>query len=257
MAWRNAEIDWECFQSFPRSDDVKRSREQWWRHEPGCEYLVANPLYVPGLPPILLGGVKDADHSSLSNAKQKFELSRPSTIHTTSAAPPPVDLISPLSIEIRLLIIGFLQSEDIARLSMTCKTFADFPNNLWYSLVRKEMPWLWEAWDESECEHEPSLWTMLTTAEIKVTSKARDRYAMVLTRDSYMNRSEAAKAAEYRIPYLSVVPGQIRLSKTETNWHHVFTVIKRNWTNLKGLRNRQRIWVDVEEVVRRIRKFHT
>ena len=67
---------------------------------------------------------------------------------------------------------------------------------------------------------------MLTTAGIKVKHKARDFYAKVMIRDPYMNRAEAEKAAEYRIPFLSFITEQIKLPKGETNWHHIFTATK-------------------------------
>ena len=38
------------FEEFPRESAVRDGQEQSWLHEPGCEYLVANPVEVPSLP---------------------------------------------------------------------------------------------------------------------------------------------------------------------------------------------------------------
>ena len=38
-----------------------------------------------------------------------------------------------------------------------------------------------------------------------------------------------------------------------TNWFSLYQMVKGCWLNIKGLKNRQRIWKDVEEVVRRIK----
>ena len=126
-------------------------------HEPGSEYLAAYPLYAPGLPPILLGAVKGAGHLSSPEPNTDFEYFRPIANDIASSPTRPTDHFSSLPLELRLLIIDFLRSNGIARLSMTSKSFANLPDSSWYKLVRREMPWLWEAWDEPECVHDPSL----------------------------------------------------------------------------------------------------
>jgi hypothetical protein len=257
MAWRATGLDWETSREFPRSLDVNFAREQWWHHEPGHEYLAANPLYIPGLPPILLNSVKSGDGLISPELRIDSEESQAIADRTEVFSTPRIDILSSLPLEVRLLIINFLDSKDIARLSMTSKTFANLPNTLWYNIVRREMPWLWEAWDKSECVHDPSFWTVLSVAEIRTAHKARVAYAEVLVRDGYMGHGEAQKAAESRFSFRSVVPEQIRLPKWETDWRYVFTAIKRNWASLKGLRNRERIWEDVGEIVRRIRALDT
>ena len=37
-----------------------------------------------------------------------------------------------------------------------------------------------------------------------------------------------------------------------TDWWRLYRMVKFCWSELKGLRNRRRIWKDVEEIVRRI-----
>lgn len=43
----------------------------------------------------------------------------------------------------------------------------------------------------------------------------------------------------------------------KVDWHRLYCVIKFGWVGLKGLRNRKRIWKDVEEIVRRIGKYRS
>ena len=38
----------------------------------------------------------------------------------------------------------------------------------------------------------------------------------------------------------------------ETDWYRLYRMVKFCWVDLKGLKNRRRIWKDVEEIVRRI-----
>lgn len=257
MAWRNNEIAWQDFYSFPRPRDVKNAQEQWWLHEPGSEYLVANPLYVPGLPALLLDAVKGYGDSGLPGSKNRIDSPQPTQGHAALSPTGRADCLSSLPSEIRLLIVGFLGSDDITSLRAASRTFTVLPNDVWYRLVRREMPWLWEAWNEAECVHESLPWTTLTTAELRRTLQARSRYSTALTEDLYMTRSDAEKAMENQFPLVHFAPDQIKLSRGDTDWHHVFTGVKRNWNKLKGLRNRQRIWVDIEEIVRRILKFDT
>lgn len=41
----------------------------------------------------------------------------------------------------------------------------------------------------------------------------------------------------------------------KTNWYKLYCGITRNWKELKGLRNRERIWEDIEEIVRRMKRY--
>lgn len=39
------------------------------------------------------------------------------------------------------------------------------------------------------------------------------------------------------------------------DWHRLYCIVKFGWIGLKGLKNRKRIWKEVEEIVRRIGKY--
>jgi hypothetical protein len=238
MKWRNAECSYEAFHEFPRIGDVLEAQEQFWRHIPGREYLAANPLYVPGLPALL----RDAAEEEGTTDYEKAPNSSPSSL---------TNRIASLPLDIRLHIINFLDSADITRLRAASKAFTQLPNSVWYRLVREEMPWLWEAWDESEINHTPSPWTTMTANEVKFLNKTRKRYSKVLSDE----HTAVDGIVEYLLPRPNPGADLVNLPKANTNWHQVYTNIKGNWGRFKGLRNRQRIWEDVAEVIQRIQKY--
>ncbi|KAL2831471.1 hypothetical protein BDW59DRAFT_169731 [Aspergillus cavernicola] len=225
IKWRNAESSYEDFHSFPRVGEVHSAQEQFWCHEPGSEYLTANPLYVPGLPTLLQSAAEDEDNRTLA-----------------------VDHLTSLPLDIRLLIVDYLGSNDITTLRISSRAFTHLPDSVWYRLVREEMPWLWEVLDESETPHIPSPWTTMTANEVRFQEETREQYSRQL-RDEY---NPPDKIIDYLLPLPSAPLDPMKLPRANKNWHRVYTQIKRNWGMLKGLRNRRRIWEDIEEIIRRI-----
>ncbi|KAH6717038.1 hypothetical protein BKA61DRAFT_654308 [Leptodontidium sp. MPI-SDFR-AT-0119] len=48
-SWRDLEGSYhKLFEQFPRAFEVKNGKHQWWNHEPGNEFLAANPVDIPG-----------------------------------------------------------------------------------------------------------------------------------------------------------------------------------------------------------------
>ncbi|KAL4981699.1 hypothetical protein BDW68DRAFT_75775 [Aspergillus falconensis] len=238
MRWRNAECTYEAFHEFPRIADVIEAQEQFWRHVPGREYLAANPLYVPGLPALLRAAAEPEGKMDY----QKAPASSSSSLTSRIAS---------LPLEIRLHILDFLDPADIMRLRAASKAFTQLPNSVWYRLVREEMPWLWEAWGDSEIDHTPSPWSTMTANEVKFLNKARKRYLKVLSDEPAILDG----TVEYLLPCPNLGADSVNLPMANLNWHQVYTTIKRNWGCLKGLRNRKRIWEDVAEIIRRIQKY--
>ncbi|KAL4815799.1 hypothetical protein BDW67DRAFT_176109 [Aspergillus spinulosporus] len=238
MKWRNAECSYKAFYDFPRIADVFEAQEQFWRHVPGREYLSANPLYVPGLPALLRAAAEEDD-------TMDYEAAPVSTSFAQT------NRLTSLPLDVRHHIIDFLEPADIARLRTVSKAFAQLPNFVWHRLIREEMPWLWEAWDDSEIDHTPSPWTTMTANEVKFSNVTRKRYCKVLRDENIM----VDGTVEHLLPSLKLETESVNLTKAGTNWHRVYTTIKRNWACLKGLRNRQRIWEDVAEIIRRIQKY--
>lgn len=64
-------------------------------------------------------------------------------------------------------------------LRQASKAFMDRPNNVWYRVVRGQMPWLWEAREEGEINHSPSPWTFMTANELKAVEELKCWYTAV------------------------------------------------------------------------------
>ncbi|KAK2810650.1 hypothetical protein FQN50_002690 [Emmonsiellopsis sp. PD_5] len=246
MKWRNAESSYEAIAEFPRDPDVTDGQDQWWCHDPGKEYLAANPLYIPNLPAILRSAIKN-DEDNFSSQNSAFSVSQPTTkskeSQGTAESHTRTDPLQSLPQEIRLLIIDQLPSCDIANLRLASRAFRHLPIYVWYHLVRKEMPWLWEAWGEEECNnHTPSIWTMNTAADLSRIMNESPKNINEITAADILASGTA-------------IPEQIKLPRDKTNWYQLYVEIRRNWSQLKGLRNRERIYKDVEEIIRRIKKY--
>lgn len=108
---------WDDFYSFPRSGEVSSAQEQFWCHNPGSEYLAANPLYVPGLLSLL---ARVGEH----NIDKVPEIIRPTALEDSHTG------LASLPLDIRLLIVGFLESGDITNLRITSRAFAQSPNSV-------------------------------------------------------------------------------------------------------------------------------
>jgi hypothetical protein len=247
IKWRDAEFSYEDFHSFPWSGDVFEGQDQWWQHVPGKEYLAANPLYVPGLETFLLNaGRKEEDLSSGEMEESEF-----SNKSHTSLQIGHDDVFASLPPEIRLLLVSLLDASDLTNLRIASRTFTKLPNSVWRRLVQEEMPWLWESWSDGEEDHVPSFWTTVTANDLLFFKEVRERYSTQLS-DGSTPTSEAVNSL---LPFPKEVPSQLRLPRGNTNWHGVYTHIKQNWSSLRGLRNRQRIWEDVGEIIKRIEKY--
>ncbi|KAK1142973.1 hypothetical protein N8T08_007214 [Aspergillus melleus] len=249
MKWRNAEFSWDDFRGFPRTGDVAGAQEQFWLHDPGNEYLAANPLYVPRLLPLLDAAITTEGHYPRPQSGA-FDLPcRPSGSRDESADP-----IAALPMDIRLLILDYLKSRDIANLRLASRGYEQLPAGLWYRLVREEMPWLWEAWDETGRGHRPSPWTSITANGVHLLIQRRQHYARILREEGQVGDGDIDDALDCLLSWPETATPPHILPRGQTNWYRLYTDIKRNWPQLKGLQNRQRIWEDVEEIIDRIKQ---
>jgi hypothetical protein len=249
MKWRNSEFSYHDFRKFPRSEDVRKSRKQFWQHLPGKEYLAANPLYVPGLPSLLLNAANEEENLSHDGIEGSQVSKRTHALLQVGHD----DVFASMPPEICLLLVSFLHAGDLNNLRIASKVFTRLPNTVWWQLVQEEMPWLWESCPDSNEVHFPSFWTAVTANSLKLFKEERKRYSAQL-RDVHTPTSEAV---DFLLPFPKEVPDQLQLPRRNTNWHGVYTQIKKNWSSLRGLRNRQRIWKDVEEIIKRIEKYET
>lgn len=180
--WRYLECDYDTFfTEFPRDPAVRSGSEQWWKHEPGNEYLVANPIDIPDLSLLL------QPPTSSAIKKTTFDYGRESDESNTAQDP-----FSTLSAEITSMILDHLGSKDIANLRLATPAFRQLPTILFRRLLLEDMPWLFEVKD---------------------------------------------------------------LNVASVDWYDWYCKWKSCHEDVKGLRNRMRIWRDVEEIVKRIQMY--
>lgn len=184
------EETWEAFfEAFPRDPAIRAAQQKCWVPTPGDEYLVANPISIPGLSKLL-------DRSFIQNsAEQKVNgaVSGLKPVPARRSPSPESDPFVRLPTEISDIVLCYLTSREIAALRTASPYgFPQRPVTLFRRLVLEEMPWLWEAQD---------------------------------------------------------------LPVSRTDWWTLWVSIKgEEGRNLKGLKNRRRVWKDVEEIVERIRQ---
>jgi len=257
MLWRDSAFADER-RVFSSDPNVASGREQWWAHHAGDEYLAANPLYIPGLPMIFQAArATDPGFSARNSAFAPLSSSSSSNIGRNRETE---DGFLTIPQELREHIVDYLDSEDIAALRLASRAFHDLPISLWYKLLRREMPWLWEVYSA----HKPSFWTALEVLDLKRESKEREEWTKKMDLKRYIISHEMLEILEVweadQPPFMGLDPiwkaktmaesvGKM-LDKEHTNWYLLYKGIR--MAKLKGLRNRERIWRDVERIVEQI-----
>ncbi|KAM0717416.1 hypothetical protein Q7P37_007268 [Cladosporium fusiforme] len=237
--WFDAEAS-----AFPRHPAVRRGADQWWEHWGGDEFLAANPIYVPALPAII-----DAS----KRLQPGFNLHDSPFLESEIQPIGEEDCFGKLPEELRHLVLESLGSKDIANLRLVSRAFRHLPNWLWHDLMKKEMPWFWEAWSDMPY----SFWACTTQKEIKDQDKAfkNRRRQIDKSLDLSPEEKKRQKRSVRREQARSRQPRPVeRLERAQTDWHFLYRQIKRDWKNLKGLENRERIWITLEYIVRRVDK---
>jgi len=220
MQWWRLEGNYEDFENFPRDQAVVNGGEQWWAHNLGDEFIVANPCFVPGLEPLLQS----------SGQKHGSENGSSELAHVVTTGTANDDPFAKLPAEIKHAILIELSFKDIASLKLVSRAFQHLPNSVLYEITVRDTPWLYEAWSPLPI----SFWAT-TTKEAMVQKWDDDTDAF--------NRSAH-----------SAVPVR-QLSRTGTDWLHLHAEIFRNRKSLLGLQNRRRIWKDCEEILDRVDKY--
>lgn len=219
MQWWRLEGSYEDYENFPRDHAVMDGGEQWWAHNLGDEYIVANPCFVPGLEPLLQ-----------SSEQVKGSNSGDSELAIMSTSASNYDVLAKLPAEIKHAVLVELSFKDIANLRLVSRAFQHLPNSVLYEVTVRDTPWLYEAWSSLPI----SYWA--TTRKEAMVQKWDD------DTDAF-NRS-AHPAMPVR-----------QLSRTGTDWLRLHAEIFHNRKRLLGLRNRRRIWKDCEGILDRIDEY--
>lgn len=243
-----------------RCEDVSRGAINGteWTHEIGCEYLVANPVFVPALKPILAAAVSsDPWYSTQQSAF-------PSRPPRTLGAGNRIDPFLRLPREIIHEIVKALVSPDIAALRLSSRAFGELPIWLWRGLLEYELPWLYEAWSTDPT---PYRWALESARDLRerrlAAKKFRDdflfRRNVIETEMPEILEQWTADQPTFEWPecadkkkLLELAP--IALPRERTNWYKLYSDITANWDKLKGLRNRKRIWNDIVQILDEMKK---
>lgn len=238
------------FARFPDRFDRDACCQQWFRCVPGTEYLVANPLTIPGLEDL----IQSCSLPDGSSADVVFD--------TKCVGPAKDDIFAQLSPELRLMILEFLKSEEVAKLRLASRTFFQLPQSIFHHLVLSEMPWVWEINDLKGHEMDwYGLWCKLSQADGGAgTDEKRREWMCRALNDRYGRLRERlqAEGEEWMQPdvWKAESAGLSEEAEAEVEKglrEGKFNVVEK--PELKGLRNRRRIWRDVEKICRRIRKL--
>lgn len=252
MGWRYLESDYQMDDSFPWHPAVRRGRAQEWKHERDSEWLVANPVFVPGL----ISMLSTAGQTPIADLRQQSSK----------------DPFAKLPCELADAILSLLDGADVASLRLaSCARY--LPISDWSVRIENDMPWLWELWDNVA----PSLWATVSWAEVDAAIKARDKaykdyeyYACLYPTRIKEEMPEIWEAWAENNQWLWVKPSsdwrsflkpktaaeQFKpFSKMGTNWTQIYYDVAKRGDELKGLQNRRRIWIDVQEILQRISKY--
>ncbi|CAG9948369.1 unnamed protein product [Clonostachys rosea f. rosea IK726] len=270
MDWYRFEAkDEKHYHEFPRHPSVRKAQRYWqngrdqlWLHLPGSEFLAANPCFVPALPPIIASATVNYDvlykHSNISPVD-------PSKNQGS-------DSLSRLPIEIRLHLASLLNASDFANLRLVSRTFHNLPQSFYRSFIHRELPWLWETWSDSPYSIYAGFesWELRlrdTNWENRKAKLERDirslQDAIISGVDSEQNLRKiktlrdciAKEEAEYKKSREPIPPQRLPCGPDEVDWFGLYCTLSHNFDNLKGLRNRKRIWKDCDEIVRQIKKY--
>jgi hypothetical protein len=270
-AWRfKAGIKWnnKCLDRHPA---VRRAMDQRWRHIRGDEWITANPVLIPSLPHVL-------ESSVLKNGTIDMQSSPFISRSTIASRINSTDPFIALPREVLHMILESSSSKDIANLRLASRAFTHLPIHLFAPLLKKEMPWLWEVWDQ---DTPTSPWAIESWCSLKQefdrVEKIADelRYQQVLQRvvvteeipyiwidwradRPWLSQNLVPVVQEYLDAWVAKMTDSAlicKLPRNKTNWYKVYSQITRHWGSMKGLRNRARIWRDCEQILKEIRRL--
>lgn len=232
-------------------------------------------MFIPGFRDICKAAIVSDDDDD-DNDDEKFSLA-------DSAFPPHQrpnelsvfgDVFLKLPREIVQEISMLLTPRDLSAVRLISSAFTQLPIFLWHRRVLEDFPFVYEAWCD---DVKPNFWTYLDPAQLRETEKERYDYMSVyIDRRDIMREYEPDLVADWEANEPKVPPWHtteeydttvrqrrrlenekmepIRLPYEKTNWFQLYRDIAVNWKDLKGLRNRARIWEDISLMVDKIKE---
>ncbi|OCK80677.1 hypothetical protein K432DRAFT_38253 [Lepidopterella palustris CBS 459.81] len=290
--WRLKESSYTHTRAFPYSDPaVRRGNQQEWRHHPGDEWLAANPICIPGLPELLASciipeGEEFSTRNSAFPAHPVFPTRSDSNSHLTNQSISASTITTPnpdpfliLPLELTLQILSYLPPSSIASLRLSSRAFTHLPNSFFRKLLRREMPWFYELYSRTP----PSFWVTTSwqtlcserdrrRAAATSLSEMRDLHKKVIGEDmpeiweqwctdhglTEERVAEAERVVEVDYATKSELAdwtGWVAMPAERTDWYKLYCEVVGRWDEFPGLRNRRRIWMDCEEILRRVGRY--
>lgn len=261
-AWQATERD--AFECIPRDSNVRKDQEQWWHHRNGNEYLGANAVLVPELP-----GILDAATTPVDGSDSVFDLTQQDV---EPRNPDNHDPFRHLSLELCLEVLEYLDGQSIASLRLASRAFRQLPQSSFYRLIRRELPYLWEAAQDIEGDPSPYFWRFYTSRDLSKYIEDPERpeqkdyhdeidlYRRVIKQempelyDDWVDAEPSIRQILGGPSWPPPVREEERLRKGNANWFRVYVDITNGLRkgNLKGLKNRQRVWSDVNFIIDKI-----
>ncbi|KAI7167164.1 hypothetical protein KC319_g1909 [Hortaea werneckii] len=248
------------FVGMPSNPDVKLVSEQWYSARPGTEYLAADPVDVPGLSTLI--------HNCLVKEGDVCESVFDACEHTTDKAEH-YDPFTRLPPELQQILLEQLSRQDVANLRLVSPIFKQLPQTYFRHLVETEMPWLWEVSDLPKHRIDfYRLWCRLHEADGGSQQDLHERQWLEQTPRKKLDALRNEIESELESKRMSAIPPPRTWFYAEFNKrapklrHEAEAEIQAGYENgmrqrkpanvLLGLRNRRRIWQDVEIIVRMI-----
>ncbi|EGP88400.1 uncharacterized protein MYCGRDRAFT_40891, partial [Zymoseptoria tritici IPO323] len=214
--WERDEVE-----KVERSVAVWECDQQWWDHGRGSEFLITDPLKDAGLVKMLQDATETSEH--FDPAGSAFP-SR--TLPETTADQQQKTILDPFSTlpaELLQNILTELPNASIAAVREASRAFTHIPISFFYPLVRRDYPWIWEADQE----------TLAALPQYSQWTKAViDKAARKLNESGDIDH---------------ITP--ISLPRFETNWFKLYASLRKHSGSLPGLRNRERIWRDCQQII--------
>ncbi|SMY29082.1 unnamed protein product [Zymoseptoria tritici ST99CH_1A5] len=192
----------------------------------------------------------------------------PTASTNKSGAPPDPFLLLPA--ELLQQILSELSTPTVAALREVSRAFAHIPISFFHTLLRQDYPWIWEADSTTPVAHY-SHWTqavidkaarklandtlqlaghansIVVSPEETTPSQAR---IAIIDATNAIDTDSTRPAATLKNDQAHVIP--VFLPRIRTNWFKLYAALKKRGAEVSGLKNRERIWRDCEEIMRKI-----
>lgn len=241
--------------AIPSSTDRSLVNQQFYECVPGTEYLVAYPLQVPGIEDL----IKKCEVAENENHDVVFQAT-----NTEAASYDPFAALSP---ELKQILMLQLPYRAVANLRLASHSFRQLPQAYFRHLITTEMPWFWEIESLRPKQVDwHKLWCGLSAADGGSQADEQERKWLDYverphsgTWDWLVGEMSEDERMRYDVQprscngeaYLHSKDMERKLAPLRKERFMAGRQCPKS-TEVKGLRNRRRIYGDVQYVLHRI-----